>query len=105
MDKERKRYDFSKLNLKINRAPINDRASYYKWGYRANNAVARDFTLEQIENIIRMGNLADLRELSRYYYRTNGEYRNNIDFLASLPLYDTVVIPLFSGGGSKAQII
>ena len=91
-----KQYDFSNFKLqvnRINRAPISDRAYYNRWGFRFRNAVAKDFTLEQIEEIIRAGDLQSLRELSRYYYRTNGEYRNNIDFLAALPLYDTVVIP------------
>ena len=64
-----------------------------------------DFTLEEIQEIIRSGNIVALRELSRYFYRTNGEYRNNVDFLAHLPLYDTVIIPNFEEGkGSKAQI-
>lgn len=56
--------------------------------------------------IIRSGDLASLRELSRYYYRVNGNYRNNIDFLAHLPLYDSVVVPVFQEGkGSEAQIL
>lgn len=56
--------------------------------------------------IIRSGDLASLRELSRYYYRINGNYRNNIDFLAHLPLYDNVIIPIFQEGkGSQAQIL
>ena len=46
-----------------------------------------------------------MRELSRYYYRTNGEYRNNVDFLAHLPLYDTVVVPLISDKGSQSNQI
>ena len=108
LGKDRAKYDFSNFKLqvnRINRAPISDRAYYNRWGFRFRNAVAKDFTLEQIEEIIRAGDLQSLRELSRYYYRTNGEYRNNIDFLAALPLYDTVVIPLSSSKGSKVQII
>ena len=66
----------------------------------------REFELDEIEEIIREGDLESLRELSRYYYRTNGEYRNNIDFLAHLFLYDTMVIPVFEEGkGSKTQIL
>ena len=41
-------------------------------------------TDEEIEDIIRTGDLDSLRQLSRYYYRTNSEYRENIDFLAIL---------------------
>lgn len=56
--------------------------------------------------IIREGDLETLRSLSKYYYRTNSEYRNNIDFLAHLPLYDTMVIPVYQEGrGSKSQIL
>lgn len=109
MGTENSKHDFSKFKLQIQRspirAPINDR-SYTRWGYRNGYAVANDFTLEEIQEIIRTGDLASLRELSLYYYRTNGEYRNNVDFLASLPLYATVVIPLIQEGkGSKSQII
>ena len=107
MDKNRAKYDFSKFKLQINRmnrAPLSERA-YTRWGYRLGKSVSNDFTIEEIQQIIRSGDLATLRQLSQYFYRTNGEYRNNIDFLAALPLYDTVVIPLFSGKGSKAQII
>ena len=77
-----------------------------RWGGYRHGGVRRDFTIEEIEEIIRSGEISAIRELSRYYYRTNGRYRNNIDFLASLPLYDTLVTPLYEvGKGSKAQII
>ena len=77
-----------------------------RWGGYRHGGVRRDFTIEEIEEIIRSGEISAIRELSRYYYRTNGRYRNNIDFLASLPLYDTLVTPLYeTGKGSKAQII
>lgn len=75
-------------------------------GYRMTEPVASEFTLEEIQEIIRTGDLATLRELSRYFYRTNSLYKNNIDFLASLYLYDWVVIPLFEEEkGSKTQIL
>lgn len=68
--------------------------------------MTRDFTVEEIEEIIRSGEISAIRELSRYYYRTNGRYRNNINFLSNLFLYDTLVTPMYeSGKGSKAQII
>ena len=106
----REKYDFTNFKVAIKnrspRLPIGDRA-YSRWGYRRSDPVSyQDFTLEQIERIICEGDLQDLRELSRYYYRTNGEYRNNIDFLAHLFLYDTMVIPVFEEGkGSKTQIL
>lgn len=105
MGKERPKYDFAKLKVSRAFAPLNERAYRDRWGYRNSEPVIKNFTLEEIYEIIRSGDLAAQRELSRYYYRTNGEYRNNIDFLAALPLYDTVVIPLLDNKGSKAQII
>lgn len=102
-----KKYDFSKFKLQIQsqrRTPISERA-YSRWGFRNGFAVKPDFTLEEIYDIIRNGQLEEARQLSLYFYRTNGEYKNNIDFLATLPLYDTIVIPVMSGKGSKAQII
>ena len=90
----------------IARAPISMRTYNSRYGWQITEPVRQDFTLEEIQQIIRSGELVALRELSRYFYRTNSEYRNNIDFLAHLPLYDTVVIPVFEEGkGSKTQII
>ena len=98
---------FSKPSFKINYIPMDSRERTSRWGgHRFNGVVERDFTLEEIELIIRSGEISAIRELSRYYYRTNGRYRNTIDFLAALPLYDTMVTPIYeSGKGSKAQII
>lgn len=91
---------------KIKYVPVDSRERTSRWGGYRINSVRRDFTLEEIEEIIRAGEISAIRELSRYYYRTNARYRNNIDFLASLPLYDTVVTPVYeTGKGSKAQII
>ena len=77
-----------------------------RWGnYRSNSVRNRDFTVEEIEDIICSGSLEEIRELSRYYYRTNSLYRQNIDILAGLPLYYTMVTPIFeSGKGSQTQI-
>lgn len=109
LDNTKKKHDFSKFKLQVarnaSRAPITDGA-YFRWGYRNNrNSVREDFTLEEINAIIRSGELEAYRELSNYYYRINGDYRNNIDFLAVLPLYDTVVIPVLTSKGSQAQIL
>jgi len=95
--------DFA-LKVKRARAPLFERA-YTRRGYRNGEPVERNFTLEEIEQIIRSGDLTAYRQLSLYYYRTNGDYRNNIDFLAALPLYDTIVIPVLGKKGSSAQIV
>ena len=108
MGNKRPPYDFKKIYpISRKRAPLYDDSYYsgrYRY-YRHSNNVQQDFTLEQIIEIIKSGDLEQQRELSRFYYRTNGEYRNNIDFLAALPLYDTVVIPILGEKGSKQQII
>jgi len=106
MEEKKIRYNFNDFKFKVvRRLPLNDRA-YTRWGYRNSEPVANDFELEEILEIIRSGDIDSIRELSRYFYRTNSVYRNNIDFLAHLPLYDTVIIPVYQEGkGSKAQII
>lgn len=100
--------NFARLRKQLldrKKLPIGDRG-YTRHGYYTEKVRGRDFSLEEIEQIIREGDIEELRELSRYYYRTNGEYRNNIDFLARLFFYDTMIIPIFEEGkGSKAQII
>ena len=97
---------FAKQN-RIFPVPIDGyRVSRYGANSRTNSVGQHDFSIEEIEQIIRSGDLDSLRELSRYYYRTNSEYRENIDYLATLPYYDTIVTPIFEEGkGSKAQII
>lgn len=97
---------FKKPQFKINYLPMDSRERTSRWGgHKQNSVYKRDFTLEEIEDIIRSGEISAIRELSRYYYRTNGRYRNNIDFLASFPLYETLVTPIYeTGKGSKAQI-
>ena len=97
---------FKKAGYRIDYVPIDSRERTSRWGGHRSNGVRRDFTLEEIEDIIRSGELSAIRELSRYFYRTNARYRNNIDFLAALPLYDTIVTPVYeTGKGSKTQII
>ena len=111
VEEKRKEYDFNSLfnktQYRINYVPADSRERTSRWGgYRENSVGTRDFTVEEIEEIIRSGEIKAIRELSRYYYRTNGRYRNNINFLANLFLYDTVITPLYEvgGKGSKAQI-
>ena len=106
MGEETKKRNFKDFKVRIaRRAPLNERAYTSRWGYRTSDPVARDFELEEIKEIIRSGDIDTLRELSRFFYRTNSRYRNNIDFLAHLPLYDTVIIPLYQEGkGSQSKI-
>lgn len=97
---------FAKPQFRIDYVPLDSRERTSRWGGHRNNSVKyKDFSLEEIEEIIRSGEISAIRELSRYYYRTNARYRNNIDLLAALPLYHTLVLPQYeSGKGSQAQI-
>ena len=102
-------YNFRAYREKIralNVIPLNGKI-YHRWGDRTNESFSsKEFTIEEITDIIRSGETEDIVQLSLYFYRTNGEYRNNIDFLASLFLYDTLVIPRTnSEKGSKTQIM
>lgn len=84
------------------RTPTSDGA-YSRWGYRLSNAVRNNFTLEEINELIRSGDPSSLIDLSRFYYRTNGIYRNNINLLSTLPKYDTVITPIFDLDKKKDQ--
>ena len=110
MEEKKPKYNFTDFKRRISRehrpfSPLNI-DSYRRWGYNSTRVASDDFTLEEIQTIIRSGDIEAARELSLYYYRTNSTYRNNIDFLAALPQYDTVVIPVSEHEhGSKTQII
>jgi len=63
---------FKNASYKINYVPMDSRERTSRWyGNRKNTVINRDFTIEEIENIIRSGEIAAIRELSRYFYRTN----------------------------------
>ena len=98
---------FQKSQFRINYVPMDSNERTTRWGSRRISGVSRrDFSLAEIEDIISSGDIGAIRELSRYYYRTNARYRNNVDFLAALPLYDTIVTPIYDlDKGSKAQMI
>ena len=111
IENKRKPYNFDsmfkKAQYRINYVPIDSRERLSRWGGRASNSVrTHEYTIEEIKEIVCSGDINAIRELSRYYYRTNGRYRNHIDFLAKLFMYETLVTPIYEAGkGSKAQII
>ena len=84
------------------RTPLGEGA-HSRWGYRLSNAVRDSFTLQEINDLIRSGDIESLIDLSKFYYRTNGNYRNNINLLATLPKYDTVITPIFDLDKKKDQ--
>ena len=98
---------FKNAQYRIDYIPIDSRERISRWGgQRRNSVMDRDFTVEEIESIIRSGEISSIRELSRYYYRTSGRYRNVINFLANLFLYESLITPIYEvGKGSKTQII
>ena len=103
--------DFSAFTRAVNqkrkvRIPTSAQA-YSRWGtlYRGPLLHDDDFTIDEIKRILRSGEISALQQLSRYFYRTNNVYRNNIDYLAHLSLYENMVIPIYEGGkGSQTQI-
>lgn len=87
------------------RIPVDERAYYSSWRYSGRPLPKNEFTISEIKEMINSGDLHVLQLLSHHYYRTNSNYRNNIDYLANLPLYDNIVIPIYEEGkGSSAQI-
>lgn len=107
---DREKYDFQVFRKRVEqtsrpilRAPITEGAYSRYAGYGRSNAVNKFFDLEDIQRIIRTGDPIEMRKLSRYYFRTNGIYRNAILLLANMPTYDNVVIPLFDEGKKVAK--
>lgn len=92
--------------IKGYRTPVHDRA-YSRYSSRYTNAVRDNFTLEEINELLRRGSPEELRELSRYYYRVSGVYRNTIDLYAGMSRYEYIVTPVFEPGKapSKTQVI
>lgn len=92
---EKKKRDFNEFKLKIKRAPTQEN-SYQRFGGRTISSLGRrDYSIEQIYEIIKNGDPAEMRELSRYYFRTSGLYKNAIMYLSNLLLMYNVVTPIF----------
>lgn len=89
------------------RTLVSPDSSYSRYSAHRNSPVRHDYSYEEIVDLINSGNVDALRELSRYYYRISGIYRNAIDLRANMSLYDTVVTPLFTGEGKgvKSKVV
>ena len=94
MSEEKKKRDFSNFKLKVQRTPTNER-SYQRYAGRMRNSVQQYTDEELIKKIIDEGDPATLREVSRYYARVSGIYKNTLLLLSNLLFYDTVVSPVF----------
>lgn len=105
MENNEKKRDFNQFKLKVQRSSQtpNSYESYRKIGFRTYNPVRQTFSLQEIMDIIQEGEPQSLRELSKYYYRTNGIYKNNILLLSALLKYDTIVTPVFDINKKVAQ--
>lgn len=101
MEEKHSNFSFSDFRRKLKETPRTGgrlslgRSNSSRWSALYDNSVGESFSFDEIVSIIRHGNPNELRRLSKYYYRTNGNYRNNINFLASLPRYDTVISPIY----------
>lgn len=104
MENEQKKRNFTEFKRRIDSVGIPTGGSSYNRWSMASNAVANNFTLESIMEIIHSGDIPAMRELSRYYMRTSGIYRNAILLMANMPRYDTVVTPIFSTNNKKLNM-
>lgn len=70
----------------------NDAAYRGEWsrGYRKHS---KDFTPEQIENIIHSGGITEKVNLSQNYFRSNGFYKRILMYYATLLKYSGILIP------------
>lgn len=85
-----------KSKMKSFRAPNSSDGTYSRYGFLRSRPVRPSYDINDITNLIISGNIDELRELSKYYYRTSGIYRNSIELRANLSLYDTIVIPVYN---------
>lgn len=70
--------------------------SAYDNGYSrsvSNNRFNREYTLEDIENIIEHGTLEEQQALSRNYFNKNGYYKQLVIYYATLLTYSGILIP------------
>lgn len=97
--KEQRKRDFAEYARKMKylpRAPIVQNA--YTRGWNKDSipiAHMGRLNLDDIKKILEEGNIEACRQLSYYYYRISGFYRNAILMMANLPLYQTLVTPIF----------
>lgn len=94
--------NFANYKDKIRRVPIRRDIYGGSGHYRSHidydgRSIGRmsTLTLDDIYKILESGDIAACRNLSYYYYRISGLYRNAILMMANLPLYQTLVIPIF----------
>lgn len=107
MGQENKQHrDFTSF-LRAIKQRVSTTENSYKKRYSTSNAVRKEFSLEQIQEIIQAGDLESIRDLSRCYYRISGIYRGVINLMANFSLYQTVVTPLFDPNrkNNKNEII
>lgn len=90
--------DFTQFKARISslasNIPRDERVYRSRW-YRNRDAVRRDFTLAEINDIIRSGDPQTMRDLSRYYFRISGIYRNTVLMYANAMLFYTLVTPIY----------
>ena len=82
--------DFSKLKdkLRVHRSHAPTSIDSFRGrSFRTYNPVRQEFSLQEIKDIIQNGDHQALRELSRYYFRTSGLYKNAILYLSNLNLF------------------
>lgn len=67
----------------------------YQRDPRVNSSVRKEFSIEEIKDAIANGNPSELRTLSKHYYRYSGVYSRMVEYLATLLLYETILVPKY----------
>lgn len=95
---ERQLHEFSEFKKRVarrsSRTPTTENA-YRSYNYSSREPIKSCYSLKEIQDIIRGGAVSDMRSLSRYFYRVSGIYQGVVNLMANLPLYQTMVTPIF----------
>lgn len=95
---EQQHRNFAAYRNKLKRVPVSKNAYTNRYGGLSHDgSIGRmsALDLDDIYKILETGDLTACRQLSYYYYRISGLYRNAILMMANLPLYQTLVNPIF----------
>ena len=82
---------FKKANASM--IATNEKAYGGKWGSRRTNTPLKDYTLEEIKDIIDSNSLSEQQRLSENYFYKDGIYRRIIIYYATLLKYEGLLIP------------
>lgn len=59
----------------------------------------REYSLEEIINIVNSGSVSQMAKLSRHFFQTNGLYRRIVLYFSTMLLYESILSPRFDNRG------